>query len=510
MSLIRLCLFVLIVPCCINWVGATDLPNQFFDHQVAALTGSGSTGSVGFEFLPDGRALIAVQLSSEIHLWREGFGGAVLVSTVPGVSTAGPEEGLVGLVVDPDWPEFPYVYVHFTAVDSTVRVRRYRVTGALSDPAGLLGLANPYDVLVTPNQSINHNGGTLEFGEDKMLFVSLGDDQDPCAAQDSSSLIGVVCRLNVLALPPGAGGPPPRSFLVPFDNPFLGSGGDEELVFCFGLRNPFRFCVHPQTGSLLIGDVGHAGYEEINEAFGGENFGWPFREGFNLRTIPGCTEPGGMGSQSYDSPTYTYPWESSAAVVGGVVYEPQGGIFDFPPEYDGAYFFSDYVNTFIRVLEAGVTGWALMDSVPGQPNAEDWGANHMFVSDWELGSDGALYYMLQYSDGYRASTAELHRIVYASGSIGVRNEILESRMLMWPNPAHAGRRVWGETDKSTTAIDIYNLRGVRIRTLALDPGATLFSWDGRDRRGQVVSPGVYWARSQGEKTSTGQKIIILP
>jgi glucose/arabinose dehydrogenase len=46
----------------------------------------------------------------------------------------------------------------------------------------------------------------------------------------------------------------------------------------YGLRNPFRFTLHPVTREPYIGDVGWNAWEEINTGKGA-NFGWPCYEG---------------------------------------------------------------------------------------------------------------------------------------------------------------------------------------------------------------------------------------
>ncbi|MEM1214082.1 MAG: PKD domain-containing protein [Bacteroidota bacterium] len=67
----------------------------------------------------------------------------------------------------------------------------------------------------------------------------------------------------------------------------------QSRVWGWGLRNPYRIMVRPNTGShyladgdpgtLIIGDVGNGAWEEINiQTRGGQNFGWPVLEGFFL------------------------------------------------------------------------------------------------------------------------------------------------------------------------------------------------------------------------------------
>src|SRR5207249_3115777 len=137
-----------------------------------------------------------------------------------------------------------------------------------------------------------HNGGTVRFGPDGRLYASLGEDTNPCAAQDTSSNYGEIVRLDVSRLPAGPGSAP-LSLVAPPGNPFATVGGARSrLIWSFGLRNPFRFQVDTQTGDLLIGDVGESLREEVDLADrGGIDFGWPIEEGTSTGVDAGCHFP---------------------------------------------------------------------------------------------------------------------------------------------------------------------------------------------------------------------------
>ena len=91
------------------------------------------------------------------------------------------------------------------------------------------------------------------------------DDLDECECQETDSLYGVILRLDMSAMPGSGSGPPPKADITPSDNPF---SGDEitNMVFCYGLRNAYRFDIDPVTGDLVIGDVGEVNFEEMNIA----------------------------------------------------------------------------------------------------------------------------------------------------------------------------------------------------------------------------------------------------
>ena len=110
------------------------------------------------------------------------------------------------------------------------------VTLPLADlTGGPLTRHNLVDVI--PDAASNHNGGTLRFGPDGMLYASLGDDAVPCAAQQLGGLRGLILRMRVDLLPPGPG----SAFyaqLTPPDNPFASSSDSAaRIVVARGLRN---------------------------------------------------------------------------------------------------------------------------------------------------------------------------------------------------------------------------------------------------------------------------------
>jgi glucose/arabinose dehydrogenase len=125
------------------------------------------------------------------------------------------------------------------------------------------------------------------------------------------------------------------AYAIPADNPFAGRRDARGEILHFGLRNPFRASIDPVTGSLWIGDVGQADWEEVDVAPAGArglDFGWRRWEGrhcFNPAT--GC-DPAGV-----TMPVTEYGHGAGCSVIGGVV--DRGTAI---PSLGGAYLFSDY------------------------------------------------------------------------------------------------------------------------------------------------------------------------
>jgi PKD repeat protein len=248
------------------------------------------------------------------------------------------DRGLLGLALDPGFPNTPYVYALYThdaAIGGTAP--RWGSAGATSDgcptPPGATGdgcvvsgrlsrltasgnsMVGTEQVLIEDwcQQYPSHSIGSLDFGADGALYVSGGDGasfnfvdwgQDgsplnPCgdppggvgAALTPPSAEGGALRSQDLRTPAdptsldgallrvdpatGAGLP---------DNPNAASGDPNvRRIVAYGMRNPFRFGVRPGTGEVWIGDVGWGTWEEIERlqapTAAVTNFGWPCYEG---------------------------------------------------------------------------------------------------------------------------------------------------------------------------------------------------------------------------------------
>ncbi len=399
---------------------AATVPTDFQDSQII----NGLNLPVGLTFLPDGRMLFIEQVTANIRLLVNGaIGGNDPLVTVPSVNIEGNERGLLGIDVDPGWPARPYIYVYYSHNGTfTNYLSMFTVTGDLDNPnSGNLQIApaSRYDIITDiPDNQYNHNGGTVRFGIDGMLFVSMGDDATQCAAQETGDLRGMILRLDVSAMPGSGSGPPPRADITPSDNPFSGDA-NTNLVFCYGLRNPFRFNVDRVSGKLFIGDVGLGSYEEVDLATGGENFGWPFREGPMLREPGGCSEPGGPGGTDYDDPIHYYDRLGfSASVVAATCYRPESYPLDssFPPAYNGDCFYVEYYQGWMVRIEDTGSGWRKADPVAGQPTDDHWATGLGGAADFQVGPDGAIYYCQQYGGGGGGTGGSLRRIAYTGVS----------------------------------------------------------------------------------------------
>ena len=182
----------------------------------------------------------------------------------------------------------------------------------------------------------NHNGGQLQFGEDEMLYLSLGDGgwrDDPHEhGQNTKSLLGSIIRIK----------PTPSSsaaYVIPKDNPFVGNDNFDERIYVYGLRNPWRFSFD-STGSLIIADVGQNEYEEVSVAKAGDNLGWNQYEGAHC-FVASCT------LKDHLLPIWEYDHQQGASVTGGYVsLNKQSSLF-------GTYIVGDFTSGRVWSLSLG-------------------------------------------------------------------------------------------------------------------------------------------------------------
>jgi glucose/arabinose dehydrogenase len=328
--------------------GAT-LPPGFSESVVA----SGISSPTAMALAPDGRIFVCQQ-HGRVRVIKNG----VLLPALFLQLTVDPngERGLLGLAFDPDFATNQFVYVYYTATSPNThnRVSRFTANGdvaAAGSEVVLLDL-NPL------SSATNHNGGALHFGPDGKLYIAVGDNANGANAQTLNNLMGKMLRIN-------------KDGSIPSDNPFFNTAtGNNRAIWALGLRNPFTFSFQPGTGRMFINDVGQNTFEEINDGIAGSNYGWPNSEG-------PTTNP------SHRGPLFWYGHGSSdttgCAITGGVFYNPE--TMQFPPEYEGRYFFGDYCSNWIRKLEtAGFT-------------ASGFATNAGSPVDLRVGPDGTLYYL---------------------------------------------------------------------------------------------------------------------
>ena len=300
--------------CVIASATADSIPIQMLDPnlEVTTVLDSGITQPIGIVFLAQNDFLVLEKASGQV---KRVIDGVIQASPVLDLAVnSASERGLLSLVLHPDFPSTPWMYVRWTesstGADTNVtlnvpllgnRVDRYVWNGStLTFDRSIIALrALQTDNIAVPghpgtnnaNPAGNHNGGVMRFGPDKKLYVFMGDqgrrgwlqnlangpfETEPFVddtfggpAPDNAHLSGVILRLN-------------DDGSSPADNPFHAAGaamGGEvganiQKVFSYGHRNGFGMAFDPYSGSLWETENGDDSFSELNRVVPGMNGGW--------------------------------------------------------------------------------------------------------------------------------------------------------------------------------------------------------------------------------------------
>jgi glucose/arabinose dehydrogenase len=349
--------------------GGIHLPPGFSIQTVA----TGLSGAVALETTSDGRVFVCEQ-QGRLRVIENDRLQETPFATFP--VDADWERGLIGVTVHPDFPRTPYVYVCYVAKEPYPHHRLSRLTarGNTAEPESELILLRGDDQRKLGGKvPAGHQGGAVHFGTDGKLYLGLGEQTAETPSQSLDSFQGKILRIN----PDGS---------IPSDNPFVREAqGKYRAVWARGLRNPFTFAIHPQTGLMLINDVGGK-FEEINVGQAGGNYGWPL------------VDHGPHEGDEFLDPIH---WYHQASIAGGD-FVPDSSAW--PPEYKGHYLFADFVHGEIRSIDP-----------------EDPRHSQTIVSalrrpvDLRFAADGSLYVLLRNAwviDGkFEGGTSSLMKIV---------------------------------------------------------------------------------------------------
>lgn len=285
----------------------------------------GLTHPTAIAFAPTGEVFVAEQ-AGRIVGFSPNLKHRHTVTRIPEVSAAG-ERGLLGLAVDPQFPDNPYIYALYAYRPSTLPACSNSQSGAGCLASGRLvrlrvekGQAVSTDVLVEDwcQQFPTHSVGHLEFGRDGMLYASAGEGAsalrpdwgqisgpnvpaNPCGdpptpvgvvptpataqggalrsqsprrpASDPVSLDGSIIRID------------PATGLAAPGNPWeTSTDPNRARIVAYGMRNPFRFTFRPGTDELYVTDPGASLFESVRRIASPtvgqpDNAGWPCYQG---------------------------------------------------------------------------------------------------------------------------------------------------------------------------------------------------------------------------------------
>lgn len=354
------------------------------------------------------------------------------------------ERGLLGLAFHPDFKTNGKFYLFYTAPprpggpeagtswDNLTRIAEFKVMAGDSNHADI---SSERILLESDHPQANHNGGTIAFGPDGYLYISIGDggnkdDVGPGHVDDwykinaggngqdvEQNLLGNILRIDV------DGTNVNNAYSIPADNPFAGAPGEDE-IYAYGFRNPYRFSFDMGgDGALIAGDAGQSLYEEIDLVTKGGNYGWNVKEGTHcfstdndLQVLASCPVTDSAGNPLIN-PVIEVPNLANPnggltnAIVGGNVYRG-----DSIPSLDGKYIFgflsADETNATGKILSATTSASGMwqyselqLKSFPGNLG--------QYVKGFGQGLDGEIYVTTSGQIGPQGNTGKLYKLVLA-------------------------------------------------------------------------------------------------
>jgi glucose/arabinose dehydrogenase len=350
------------------------------------------------------------------------------------------ERGLLGLAFHPQFATNHRFFIYYQlppraggpAVGSNwnnlSRIAEFKTTGDNSNAADM---GSERIILEMDDPQSNHNGGSIAFGPDGFLYISIGDggaanDVAPGHVDDwyaanaggngqdnEANLFGNILRIDVSNV-----GVP---YSIPPDNPFAGTAGKDE-IFAYGFRNPFRMSFDMGGNrALYAGDAGQVLYEEINLVTKGGNYGWNVKEGkicFNAANndtvLASCPTVDNLGKPFVDPVIVmnnaANPLGGRAlTIIGGNVYRGKS-----IPAYEGKYIFGTYAQPgnvpngelFISTPK-GQTDWSF-EEINIQSHPDDLG---YYLKGFGQDNDGEIYLTLSSNSGPSGTTGKIFKLV---------------------------------------------------------------------------------------------------
>lgn len=371
-----------------------DRPPQMITTKVIA---EGLASPLGLVEAPDnsGRLFIFDQVGK---IWIVDKDGNKMTTPFLDISGAmidlnegGDERGLIGFAFHPEYKSNGRFFIYYNrpprpggpegggAWNNLSRIAEFKVSA--SDP-NRADMSSEKVLLDIDDPQGNHNGGTLAFGRDGYLYISIGDggaanDVAPGHVEDwydenaggngqdvEANFFGNVLRIDV-----NSGEP----YGIPADNPFVGKPGIDE-TYAYGFRNPYRFSFDMGgSGQLYLGDAGQNLYEEIDVVRKGGNYGWNVKEGTHCfdaanpnMELPGCPTMDNLNNELIDpvievNNAANPKGGRATTIIGGNVYRGKA-----IKGWNGKYIFGSFSQSF-----AGPNAELFM-STPGGPGLWDY------------------------------------------------------------------------------------------------------------------------------------------
>ena len=205
--------------------------------------------------LPNGDILVGVRPTGQVLAIRNGVLDPTPLTGLPAMRTTR-TTGMLDMALHPKFAENRLIYFTYhkpLGGDTyTLALARGRYEGS--------GLSNVQELYA--GNAVRTGGSRIAFGNDGLLYITVGGAQRLPDAMNTDTIFGKVLRLK-------------DDGTVPADNPFVGKAGARPEIFTVGHRDHHGLAVNPATGQIFQGELGPLGGDKINILKAGGNYGWP-------------------------------------------------------------------------------------------------------------------------------------------------------------------------------------------------------------------------------------------
>ena len=319
----------------------------------------------GLAFLPDGRILVTEKRGRMVILSAEGTTVQEALTGLPAVADAS-QGGLLDVALDPDFTTDPWIYWTYAEPGTGAELG---LAGTAVARGRIIGSSlNDVEVIYRQKPKVTgggHCGSRIAFCSDRTLYVTLGERQKFTPAQDLTTTLGKVIRIN-------------RDGSIPPDNPSI--IGAEPEIFSYGHRNPQGAAIRPGGDELWVTEHGPQGGDEINKIVAGGNYGWPvvsYGCNYGDPVSDACRIGGGVHAPNYIEPV-SY-WVPVSIAPSGMIFYTGAGF----PQWQGNLFVGALVGTALWRVELNEDQEVLRERLFFEPNER--------IRDVGQGPDGWIY-----------------------------------------------------------------------------------------------------------------------
>ena len=400
------------------------------------------------------------ELSGQISRVNPDTNVKELIYTVPDVEVFGFSAGMHSIVLHPEFPSTPYVYVHYTNTTTSSKLVRYTY-GIDSNT-----LSSPLNILDNIPGSVSHNGSRMLILNDKII-ISIGDGYtDPTTAQDLNTLNGNMLRINL-------------DGSIPTDNPMTNS-----YIWSFGHRNPQGLCVG--NGKIYSSEHGTSIEDEINIIEENRNYGWPNVEGF-------CNTASEMtfcDAENVKEPIWT--WTPAIAPCGM-------DYFNHPsvPEWENSLLLAVLKDRKLIQLKLSADGNSIIEENSYLVNALGR------IRDVLVIPDGRVFICTTNRDFAGTPTADDDKIIeFRNDDFLNVASFSESSFKIFPNPSNG---------VFTLEMNNFNDSEYDVEFISVNGSSVLKQHIGNETNqvnASSLNPGLYFLKVSSLNSSTFKKVII--